>query len=856
MKPIILGILAHVDAGKTTLIEALLYECHQLKQMGRVDHGTAFLDHDQQERERGITIYSKEIILPRERLEYTILDTPGHVDFSAEMERTLQVLDYAVLLISATDGIQAHSETIWKLLKHYQIPVFIFINKMDIAYRNKEEIMIEIKQRFSNSCIDFMQAEEHLQEEIALCEESWLETYLSYGFLTDETIQEAIKERKIYPCFFGSAKTMDGISALLNGWERFMKPSAYPSSFSAFVYKISHDEKGNRLTHVKINGGTLATKTKWKEEKIDQIRRYHGKSYQMVQEIEAGHVCALKGLQNVQIKETIGNALSVQPPVLASYMRYQMILPSHYDPYAFMKQLRSLKDEDPTLHITYDERKKAIFIQVRGEIQIEILRRLIYERYHVEVSFDDGCISYRETIAAPIEGVGHYEPLRHYAEVHLLLEPLPRNTGIQFHSVCPSDLLDASTQRSILSTLAKEELVGVLSGSLVTDIKITLLSGKAHEKHTSGGDFREAAKRAFRQGLKAGTSILLEPYERFRLEIPTSVSSRAFYDVERMESEEITHYEHDGYTYISALAASVQLRSYAKEVASYTKGKGRFYSVMEGFHSAKHPQKHLTSISYDSETDLGNPTGSIFCIHGAGTYVKWNEVSKWMHLPYTYVEETAQSVPSLIHRQTKITEEELQRVTAKLHQPRKRWSDRVVKPKDNSVLTKVTKKQTCMIVDGYNMIFDWPNLKEIAKQDIAHARSALVSMLASYQGYQNNVCIVVFDAYRVDQTKEQIYKDHSMYIVFTKHAQTADSYIEKTTKTLADKFHVIVATSDGEEQNMILGQGAFRMSARELYLQMEQTQKQAMKDQSLQPQFRHMALEDLRKINENEEETN
>lgn len=853
MKPIILGILAHVDVGKTSLIEALLYACDRLKQLGRVDHGTAFLDNEPQEKERGITIFSKEVILSKQRFEYTILDTPGHVDFSAEMERTLQVLDYALLLISATDGVQAHSETIWRLLKHYQIPVFVYINKMDIAFQSKTEIMKELKERFSALCVDFTQDDAAFQEEIALCNETWLDAYITDGYVEDACIQTAIKERKIFPCFFGSAKTMEGIEDLLQGWERFMNARDYPKENSAFVYKISRDEQGNRLTHVKITGGTLQSKTKWNDEKIDQIRRYHGATYQMVSELSAGHVCALKGLHFVQIKETIGSVPTVTAPVLSSHMRYQMILPTGCDAFAFMKQLKSLLEEDPSLHLTYDEYKKAIFIQVRGEIQMEILRNLIDERYHVQVHFDDGNISYRETIQSPVEGVGHYEPLRHYAEVHLLLEPLPPHSGIVFANSCSSDVLDANIQRTILSTLAQEELIGVLSGSLLTDMKITLLSGKAHEKHTTGGDFREAAKRALRQGLKAGTSILLEPYEHYRLEVPTMYCSRAFYDVERMDSEDVTQEEKEGYTFIYAKAPSLQLKSYALSLASYTKGKGRFYSVLEGYYPVKHPEKHLAQIDYDSEKDLAHPTGSIFCIHGAGTYVKWDEVKDWMHLPYTYGVKQVQTTSSHVHRPIKIDDAELKRVTQKLHQPRKKWREHQVSKQDEPQTTKTLKKQTCLLVDGYNMIFHFPTLKEIAEQDIAHARSALISMLSSYEGYRNETCIIVFDAYKTKQYKEQIYKDHSIYIVYTKQAQTADSYIEKATKTLADQFHVIVATSDKEEQNIILGQGAYRMSARELYHQIQTAHHQAMSDQNIQPQFRHMALEDLRKFNETEE---
>lgn len=858
MKPIILGMLAHVDAGKTTLSEAMLYTAGKLRALGRVDHGNAFLDFDVQEKSRGITIFSKEAIFTWQNSEVTLLDTPGHVDFSAEMERTLQVLDAAVVVISGVDGIQAHTETIWRLLKHYALPVFIFVNKMDIIHLEQADLMKDLQQRLDVHCLDFTKEKELLVEEIAMASDSLLEEYMAQGSISKEAIRAAIMHRDVIPCFFGSALKLTGIEALLDGLDCYMQEKTYGDEFGARVYKISHDQEGNRLTHIKVTGGHIAAKQMiWKHEKVDQLRRYHGVGYTMVQEVRAGHVCAIKGLQHIQIGEVLGSEEQRSVPALSSAMQYRMVIPEGMDTYAVMKQLKGLMEEDPSLHLSYDQSVKELHVQVRGEVQIEVLQRLILDRYGLEVTFDEGRISYRETIHNAVEGVGHYEPLRHYAEVHVLLEPLAQDEGLQFANACDDEQLDQATQRAILSYLQSEELIGVLTGSLLTDMKITLLGGKAHEKHTSGGDFREAARRAVRQGLKQANCKLLEPCDHFRIEIPNQCISRCMYDLDQMGATYEPPLEHLDQSIITGVAPTSAMRTYAQDVRAYTKGKGRIAHAMKGFMPLKHQERVIHEIAYDSETDITHPTGSIFCIHGAGTYIAWDEVYEHMHLPlFSQLQLTHQTQPVRVHRQIKIDEEEVKRVTSHLYQPRKKWKkedekEKVVSPTVHE--PKNTPKQTCMLVDGYNMIFSWPELKEMAQENIDGARTKLLSMLANYQGYRKCTMILVYDAYKTNEPIERIQKDHHVYIVYTKKSQTADSYIENTTHELAKQYHVIVATSDAQEQNIILGQGATRMSSNELYQEIKQVQKANSTTQVHQPVFRHMPLEELRKLNEEEE---
>lgn len=859
MKPLIVGMLAHVDAGKTTLTEAMLYTAGKLKSLGRVDHGSAFLDFDVQELTRGITIFSKEAICTWKECELTLLDTPGHVDFSAEMERTLQVLDVAVLVISGVDGVQAHTETIWRLLKHYHVPVFIFVNKQDIAHASEAELMAELQRHLDEHCVSFMDQREMLEEQIALCSDALLEEYLEHQTISKTALQTAISKRVVIPCYFGSALKLTGIETFLDGLDAYTIEKSYPDTFGAVVYKISHDDLGNRLTHLKLTGGTLHAKEVIQErEKVDQIRRYHGASFRMVPEISAGHVCAIKGFEHIQAGEVLGVQKQSLSPVLSSSMQYRMVLPEGMDAYALLKQLRGLMAEDPSLHITYDQRLKELHVQVRGEVQIEVLQRLIQDRYDITVSFDEGRVSYRETIMNTVEGVGHYEPLRHYAEVHLLLEPLPRNQGLVYASGCSSEDLEPSLQRAILSYLQNEEQLGVLTGSMITDMKITVLSGKVHEKHTSGGDFREATRRALRQGLKLAQSQLLEPCDKFRIELPNNTISRCLFDLDQMGASYDPPSERQGFAIITGTAPTQSMNAYAQELRAYTKGKGKLFHSFHGFIPVKHQTRIIQELAYNSETDIEHPTGSIFCMQGAGTYVPWNEVYEHMHVPLFVAPAIQESLPVSVHRQITIDDEEVKRVTAQLHQPRKKWKKeeseqyqaQVTKP----IAQPITKaKPMCLLVDGYNMIFSWNELKEVAEENMDHARTRLLTMLANYQGYKKCTIIIVYDAYKTDAMKEAIQKDHHVYIVYTKKCQTADSYIEKATHCLAENYHVIVATSDAQEQNIILGQGATRMSSNELYQELKQVHQAHKTTQLHQPVFRHMPLEELRQWNEQEE---
>lgn len=856
MKPMVLGMLAHVDAGKTTLSEAMLYTCGKIRKLGRVDHGTTFLDFDTQEKSRGITIFSKEARMCWKQSELMLLDTPGHVDFSAEMERTLSVLDVAIMVISGVDGVQVHSETIWRLLQHYQIPVMIFVNKMDISHQSEAALLQELQERFSAHCIKMHPSSTAWMEEVAMCSDALLEEYMSDGSISSRMIQQAVQHREVFPCFFGSALKLEGIDALLDGLDAWMPIHTYPTEFGAKIYKISHDETGNRLTHMKITGGSLQAKHLLENgEKVDQIRRYHGEKYEMVTQLDAGYVCACKGLQELQAGETLGFAKEHQKELLSSYLTYRMVLPAGSDPFAVMKQLRPLAQEDPSLHLSYDQTLKEIHLQVRGEVQIEILQKLILERYQLAVSFDEGRISYRETILQPVEGVGHYEPLRHYAEVHLLLEPLPQGRGIQYASNCPLDMLDAATQRMILSYLQGEDLIGVLTGSMLTDLRITLLGGKAHQKHTSGGDFREATRRALRQGLKQTKCQLLAPWDEFRLEIPNHCVSRVMFDLQQQDVTYHPPIEKGDKTIIQGQAPSAWMRTYAQELRTFSKGKGKLSKAMYGYQPVNHQEAICKEIGYDSERDLHHPTGSIFCIHGAGSYVKWDEVYAHMHVDFLYAQETTTTAYHA-HRPHKIDEEELKRVTAQLHQPRKKWQNKQSsqpseEPK-NPLIKDNQRMQTCLLVDGYNMIFSWPNLKEMANENMDGARNRLLAMLGSYQGYRNLVLIVVFDAYKTDTVKEQVYKDHNVHVIYTKTSQSADSYIEKATRSLAKQYRVIVATSDAQEQNIILGQGASRMSAYELYQEVTTTHHKESRLDVHQPVFRHMALEKLRDLQDPE----
>lgn len=862
MKNTIIGTLAHVDAGKTTLSESMLYTSGSIRHMGRVDHGDAFLDYDQQERTRGITIYSKQAIVTWKDSEFTFIDTPGHVDFSSEMERTLQVLDYAILVISGTDGVQTHSETIWKLLAHYNIPTFIFVNKMDIAHKEEMQLMEEIKSRLHASCVNFHSEKEDIYEQIALSDDSLLEQYMEQGSLDNVTIAKAIQQRLLFPCFFGSALKMDGIDSFLDILQDYTLQKNYPSKFQAKVYKITRDEQGNKLTHMKITGGSLKVKSRiLGEEKVDQIRMYSGNKFQSVQEVKAGYVCAVKGLRHIQAGEALGYDSHIQAPLLSAYMNYRFILPKGCDAFSMLKQLKQLSEEDPQLHITYNEQSEEIRLQVMGEIQIEILKNLIKERFHIDVEFDQGTVNYKETITEAVEGVGHFEPLRHYAEVHLLLEPGELGSGIQLSNTCSEDVLDGHYQKLIMSHLEEKEHIGVLSGSSITDIKITLLSGKAHLKHTEGGDFREATYRAVRQGLKSTKSILLEPYYQFRLEIPDEYISKAIYDIESMNGTyEVTQAE-QGITWVTGKAPVSKMQNYQKEVRAYTKGRGNLTCNLKGYEPCEKQEEIIEQIGYDSETDLSNPTGSVFCSHGAGFFVKWDEVTTYTHMKNCWQPKQQQNTNQVKHTKYTIDDDEVKRVFNNIYRTsddtkkQQKWKKKQVPNTTYTGTPNIQIKPACILIDGYNIIHSWPELKQLAKDNLEAARLKLIDIISNYQGYKKCVMILVFDAYKVEDQQGSIKKHHNIYVVYTKTSQTADSYIEEATHKMASEYNVTVATSDAMEQWIVIGQGATRMSSRELKIEVERIHRTEYNEyKKTQKQYRNHALEDIRAYNEKKQE--
>lgn len=850
------GIVAHVDAGKTTLSEALLYLNGKIRRLGRVDHKDAYLDTYQMEKDRGITIFSKQAILKGKAEELVLLDTPGHVDFSTEMERSLQVLDYAILVISGKDGIQGHTETLWKLLDRYQIPTFLFVNKMDLAGVEKEKILDEIQKKLSENCLDFsLEKTEIFYENIATCEECLLEEYLEKGNIADEKITEMIEKRKIFPCLFGSALKMDGVEKFYRLFLEYTKNKEYSKEFAACVYKISRDEQNRRLTHLKVTGGSLQVKQLltnekqivsgmeqgevWKE-KVDQIRIYSGEQYENVQEVSAGMVCAVSGLQNTFPGEALGEEERKNLPLLEPVLTYQVVLPDDSSPRVIYPMLKELEEEDPKLHLLWNEQNKEITIQLMGEVQIEVLQKLIKERFQIKVEFGKGSIVYKETIKNTIEGVGHFEPLRHYAEVHLLMEPLEQGMGMQFCADCSEDVLDKNWQRLILTHLAEKEHLGVLTGSPITDMRITIVNGRAHQKHTEGGDFRQATYRAIRQGLKMAENILLEPYYNFSLAVPTENIGRAMSDIQRKYG---TFYEPEVMGEMSILKGSAPvatMQDYIKEVYAYTHGKGKLTCELKGYEPCHNQEEVIKSISYDSEFDKENPTSSVFCSHGAGFIVKWNEVRDYMHVEssFSHEEDLADKHVEVI-KQTKFgnpeqDEVELQKIMLReFGNDWKRYDDygnvtygeqkeiKREKIKSQDADPKYAKKmekpkKNYLLVDGYNIIFAWKELKELAAVNLDAARNQLLDMMCNYQGYKGCTVIVVFDAYKVRGNNGNSYQYHNIYVVFTKEAETADMYIEKTTHEIAKKHNVVVATSDGIEQMIILQQGAVRMSAREL----------------------------------------
>ena len=893
MKKLVIGILAHVDAGKTTLSEELLYLCGEIRKIGRVDHGDAFLDTYELEKERGITIFSKQALLKTENMEVTLLDTPGHVDFSAEMERTLQVLDYAILVINGMDGVQSHTMTLWRLLERYQIPTFLFVNKMDQQGTDHDALLNDLKQHLHENCVDFGRTQDtdygmyeltpEQLENIAVCEEDILETYLETGIVEDRDIARLIVQRKIFPCYFGSALKEKGVKDFWNGVQKYTAEPKRPTEFGAKVFKIARDEQGNRLTYMKITGGSLKVKTllssnsngqslpgrkaeeaAW-EEKADQIRLYSGAKYELTSEAEAGTVCAVTGLTRTYPGEGLGIEQESELPILEPVLNYQIILPDDCDPHQMLQKLRQLEEEEPQLHILWDSQFSEIHAQLMGEVQIEILKKLIWDRFHVAVEFGAGSIVYKETVAEPVEGVGHFEPLRHYAEVHLLIEPGEPGSGCQFFTACSEDVLARNWQRLILTHLEEKEHIGVLTGSPLTDVQITILTGRAHAKHTEGGDFRQATYRAVRQGLRKARNILLEPYYEFRLEVPAEMIGRAMADVQKMQGT-FDAPEVEGETAIlKGTAAVAQMRDYQKEVVSYTHGTGKLFCSLKGYAPCKNQDEVVQNIGYDPEADLENPTGSVFCAHGAGFVVPWDQVEDYMHLQsgvdmdeldseswYEDVEsaqnpgtavDNANISGNISGKNGKFSysgsyeeEEELQAIFERTFGPMKR--DRTVfQKKTVHSSTPATRyragkprQEEYLLVDGYNIIFSWEELNELAKENIHAACDKLMDILSNYQGYRKCTLILVFDAYKVEGHVEEIVTYHNIYVVYTKEAETADQYIEKTVHRIGRQYQVTVATSDGLEQVIIMGQGAHRISAQGLKKEIEDTEKTAREE--------------------------
>ena len=930
-KKISLGVLAHVDAGKTTLSEGLLFKCGRIRKAGRVDHKDAYLDTYELERERGITIFSKQAVFSMGDLEVTLLDTPGHVDFSAEMERTLQVLDYAILVINGADGVQGHTQTLWRLLNQYQIPTFLFVNKMDQEGTDRDTLLGELKKKLSGNCVDFneeldctgaekaairsetvdnsgmqtrqlqtnsgqnpaqesgsgesVNGTDDFLENIAMCDEALLESFLETGEIPKKEVAKLILERKLFPCFFGSALKMEGVDAFIYGMESYMAVPSYPSEFGARIFKIARDDQGNRLTYMKITGGSLKVKETltnaerkgipedevWAE-KADQIRIYSGAKFDMIKEAEAGTVCAVTGLTRTYPGEGLGIEKESAMPVLEPVLNYQIILPEGCDAHKMLKSLKELEEEEPQLHIMWDEQLGEIHAMLMGEVQIEILKHLIWERFHVAVEFGTGNIVYKETIAAPVEGVVHFEPLRHYAEVHLLLEPGERGSGLQFFTAVNEDQLDRNWQRLILTHLEEKEHLGVLTGSPITDMQITLLTGRAHLKHTEGGDFRQATYRAVRQGLKKAQTVLLEPYYSFRLELPAENVGRAMTDIQRMQGSFQGPETEGEMAVITGSAPVEKMRDYQSQVVSYTRGKGHLTCTLKGYEPCQDPEKIAEEIGYDSERDLENPTGSVFCAHGAGFVVPWYEVEEYMHLEGTELPEwddayddlqegTGSRAPqnhsvqngdsnSTVYRtgnksRGKYTsmygsyeeEKELKAIFEKTFGPvkSKKYNDNgrnFGNVESGSSFSKgtatpaktsqgawknnnpVIHRDEYLLVDGCNIIFAWEDLRDLAQTDFHAAQTKLMDILSDYQGIKGCILILVFDAYRVEGHPEETFQYHNIHVVYTKEAETADQYIERTVHEIGWKHNVAVATSDGLEQIIIMGQGAARISAR------------------------------------------
>ena len=843
MEKLVIGILAHVDAGKTTLSESMLYVSGKIGKPGRVDNKDAFLDTYELERARGITIFSKQAVFEIGETQIILMDTPGHVDFSAEMERTLQVLDYAILVINGADGVQGHTKTLWRLLDIYQIPVFIFVNKMDQNGTDKDKLMEGMKKQLNDGCIEFghiMAAE--FYEQLAIFDDIMMEAYLKTGHIEAEQIRKAVRRREVFPCFFGSALKLEGIEQFMQGIAKYAMVPCYPDEFGAKIFKITRDEQGNRLTHLKITGGKLKVKdvlaSGIRKEKVNQIRIYSGQKFEAVNEAEAGYVCAVTGLSGTRPGEGLGIEAATPAPVLEPVLIYRILLPEGCDPRAMMPQLRQIEEEEPELNIFWDEQLQEIKVRIMGEVQLEILQSLIQSRFGVPVSFDAGRIVYKETIVNVVEGVGHFEPLRHYAEVHLLLEPGEPGSGLQFGTECSEDVLGINWQRLILTHLHEKEHIGVLTGSALTDVKITLVSGRAHSKHTESGDFREAASRAVRQGLRSAESILLEPYYAFQLELPEKMIGRAMSDIEKMHGTSKLLHTNGEAAVIAGSAPVIEMRNYQKDVTAYTKGMGRLFCSLKGYGPCHNAEEVIASIGYDPERDVENPASSVFCTHGAGFSVGWDEVKNYMHVE-SYLKNKDDfsreiAIKKAASEERWISLEEIDQIINKTYygnqgkksawKRRKTAQESYCEPVEYISREKEPKEEY-LLVDGYNIIHAWPELKELAEADIGSARMALLDSLSKYQSVRQCHVIVVFDAYRVQGHREEMTEYYNIHLVYTKEAQTADQYIEKFARDNRDKYDITVATSDGLQQIIVRGAGCSLLSARELKAEVERKEK-------------------------------
>lgn len=889
-KHICAGLLAHVDAGKTTLSEGILYQTGTIRKLGRVDNRDAYLDTYALERARGITIFSKQAQLTLGDVEVTLLDTPGHVDFSAEMERTLQVLDCAILVVSGADGVQGHTETLWRLLKRYEIPTFLFVNKMDQPGTDRQLLLEDIHSHLDESCIDFslMDEGEEILETLAMCDEQALEEYLETGRIPDREICRMVRERKVFPCYFGSALKLQGVEELLKGLECWMTPPAYGKEFGAKVYKISRDDQGNRLTHLKITGGTLKVKEviavpgMEEGEKVNQIRVYSGAKAEMVSEAEAGMICAVTGLTETKPGQGLGAESESELPLLEPVLTYRVNLPEDCDVHKMLQCLRQLEEEEPQLHVVWNETLGELHVQVMGQVQMEVLKSLAEERFGVDISFDAGNIVYKETIAGSVEGVGHFEPLRHYAEVHLLLEPAEPGSGLQFGTSCSEDVLDRNWQRLILTHLEEKRHVGVLCGGEITDMRITLIAGRAHQKHTEGGDFRQATYRAVRQGLREAGCRLLEPYYDFRLEVPQENAGRAMADLDRMQGTFEPPVQEGDRMILSGSAPVALMRDYQKEVISYTRGRGRLLCTLKGYFPCHNEEEVVAACGYDPEADLENPTGSVFCAHGAGFVVPWYEVKDYMQVesPLKVSEkvledgENKETIRKPLgagagmasarnsegaSRSFGADEKELEAIFTRTYGEKRRrlpgesgprlvtfdpkkqgeasyGPDRIRSHGNPGYMKKQQEpEEEYLLVDGYNILYAWEDMRELMQVTLDGARHRLMDILCNYQGYKKCRLIVVFDAYKVPGGVGSAQDYHNIHVVYTKEAETADQYIEKFAHEMGRRYRVTVATSDGLEQLIIRGQGCILMSAADLREDIERVGRQIEEEQGRLP---------------------